>query len=801
MSPDDGSSSLRRVRGHYGLTRRSFARRVCALSVVFALLLSLAGAPLAAAGDTRGAAKTPTETTDGGLQQLAPRTVSLPSGIEPSRSAVVAPLATDTVFAHGFETWPGPWSISTPDPTWGQTSFDSSEGSYSAYCVGSTIPAPGPYIDDVWAYMIAGPFSLATYDEAELTFDMWLDSEANCDGLLVGGSTDGSTFALTGWTGYTATWAPMAVDMADFFGDGTVDFTGESQVWIAFIFDSDESVYEGYEGAYVDNVRVTATVAAPNTAPVAVADSYQTDEDMPLVRSAPGVLNNDSDADGDLLTASKVVGPSHGSVTLNSNGGFTYTPSAGYSGADSFTYRAYDGEAYSNTVSVSITVNEAEAPLPPVLNVAGDTRFETAVEASELAYPGGAETVVIATGRNWPDALGGSALAGALDAPILLTEPGSLPPAVAAEITRLKATHAVILGGTSAVATAVEDALKTTLTVERIKGTDRYDTANQVAARVKTEMGGAFDGTAFLATGGNFPDALAAAPLAAHNKWPLYLSHPTTGVSAATRAAMSGVTKVKILGGTAAISQAVQDGLVSSFSVSRIAGATRYDTAAQVAQYGVTSAGHMWNRVGIATGENYPDALAGGVLQGKAGSVMLLTPTASLCTEAGYKLLNNRGDISTVTFFGGTGAVSPATRTSVLSALAGTWTPPLPPPTGTGGLWEGYTTGYSDPVVLFNVQNGKITATGSTLQNGAAMIVVFPYSNVTMITYVYNDIPIGTDGKFAYTWGTVTTMGGQKWVNGTITSATHASGTATHSENSGYMGFTGNLTYDWVADR
>ncbi|MDO8881206.1 MAG: cell wall-binding repeat-containing protein [Coriobacteriia bacterium] len=690
------------------MTRRSLARRVCALSVVFALLFSLAGAPLAAAGDTRGANIAVTKADPASAPEGLHTTrgsVTLPAPGDGASSTTLAPASTEDVFTHGMETWPGPWTVDSTglpgSPTWGRTSHRKSEGTYSAYCAGSAISAPGPYANDMQAWMRAGPFDLSGYDEATLAFDMWLYSESDYDFIYVGVSTDGSGFDVLGSSGDSGGWRSEAFDLADFFDDGSLDLTGEPQVWIAFIFDSDFS--DTYEGAYIDNVRVTAA--------------------------------------------------------------------------------------------------EAEAPLPPVLSVAGDTRFETAVEASTLAYPSGAGTVVIATGRNWPDALGGSALAGALDAPILLTEPGSLPPAVAAEITRLKATHAVILGGTSAVATAVEDALKTKLTVERIKGTDRYDTANQVAARVKSEMGGAFDGTAFLATGGNFPDALAAAPLAAHNKWPLYLSHPTTGVSAATRAAMSGVTKVKILGGTAAISQAVQDSLAGSFSVSRIAGATRYDTAAQVAQYGVTSAGHMWNRVGIATGENYPDALAGGVLQGKAGSVMLLTPTASLCTEAGYKLLNNRGDISTVTFFGGTGAVSPATRTSVLSALAGTWTPPLPPPTGTGGLWEGYKTGYSSPVVLFNVQNGKITATGSTLQNGAAMIVVFPYTNVTMITYVYNDIPIGTDGKFAYTWGTVTTMGGQKWVNGTITSATHASGTATHSENSGYMGFTGNLTYDWVADR
>ncbi len=102
-----------------------------------------------------------------------------------------------------------------------------------------------------------------------------------------------------------------------------------------------------------------------NIAPIAFADSYSVDEDTPLnVLVGTGVLSNDTDTESDPLTAVEVTGPAHGSLTLNANGSFTYTPSANYSGADSFTYKANDGALDSNTVTVSLTVNPvADAPV------------------------------------------------------------------------------------------------------------------------------------------------------------------------------------------------------------------------------------------------------------------------------------------------------------------------------------------------------------------------------------------------------------------------------------------------------
>jgi hypothetical protein len=93
-----------------------------------------------------------------------------------------------------------------------------------------------------------------------------------------------------------------------------------------------------------------------DAAPVANDDSYTTTQGTALTVPAPGVLGNDTDADNDPLTASLVAGPSNGSLTLNANGSFTYTPGANFFGSDSFTYKANDGHQDSNTATVNIKV-------------------------------------------------------------------------------------------------------------------------------------------------------------------------------------------------------------------------------------------------------------------------------------------------------------------------------------------------------------------------------------------------------------------------------------------------------------
>ena len=105
-------------------------------------------------------------------------------------------------------------------------------------------------------------------------------------------------------------------------------------------------------------------MVAANDAPLAVDDAYTTTEDTPLTVVAPGVLGNDSDAEGDPLTAVLDTGPTNGTLALSDDGSFTYTPTLNYNGIVTFTYRASDGTDTSGTATVTITVVAVnDAPL------------------------------------------------------------------------------------------------------------------------------------------------------------------------------------------------------------------------------------------------------------------------------------------------------------------------------------------------------------------------------------------------------------------------------------------------------
>jgi VCBS repeat-containing protein len=112
---------------------------------------------------------------------------------------------------------------------------------------------------------------------------------------------------------------------------------------------------------------VTITVNPVNDRPTAKADTFQALPDRTLTVPAPGILSNDGDLDGDLLTAQKVTDPAHGIVNLASNGGFSYTPTAGYLGPDGFSYRASDGTETSPVRVVSITVTAVPTVPPPTV--------------------------------------------------------------------------------------------------------------------------------------------------------------------------------------------------------------------------------------------------------------------------------------------------------------------------------------------------------------------------------------------------------------------------------------------------
>lgn len=166
-----------------------------------------------------------------------------------------------------------------------------------------------------------------------------------------------------------------------------------------------------------------------NHAPVAVADSYSTAEDTALVIAAAGVLSNDSDGDGDPLTSLLVSGPSNGTLTLNANGSFTYTPNANYNGPDSFSYKANDGTADSNIATVSLTVTAAnDAPVntvPGAQSVNEDTNLSIAGLSINDVDAGSATNILttlsVAHGTLTVLAAGGAAVSGSGTGLVTLT--------------------------------------------------------------------------------------------------------------------------------------------------------------------------------------------------------------------------------------------------------------------------------------------------------------------------------------------------------------------------------------------
>ena len=127
---------------------------------------------------------------------------------------------------------------------------------------------------------------------------------------------------------------------------------------------TDSFTFKANDGANDSNTStVNITVNAVNDAPIASDDGpYSIDSNTPLDVAAAGVLSNDTDVDNVSLSATLVSGPSHGSLTLNTNGSFTYNPALDYTGPDSFTYRASDGVDSSNIATVNITVNDTVGP-------------------------------------------------------------------------------------------------------------------------------------------------------------------------------------------------------------------------------------------------------------------------------------------------------------------------------------------------------------------------------------------------------------------------------------------------------
>lgn len=283
--------------------------------------------------------------------------------------------------------------------------------------------------------------------------------------------------------------------------------------------------------------------------------------------------------------------------------------------------------------------------------LAGQSRYTTAIEVSKKYAPGVA-AVFVATGTNFPDALSAAAAASALGGPLLLTPPTVLNPAVRNEIARLQPKQIFVTGSTGAVSEGVRRALQAIAPVERLGGASRYETGNAIVKRAFTSSE-----HAFIATGRTFPDALAATGAAGSLSAPVILVDGVLrSLTPATLSLLKslGVKSVTVVGSTGAVSAGIEAQLRGSYTTTRIGGSDRYATAANINNefFAQGSAPAAF----VATGADFPDALAGAALAGRVGGAVYITRAACV-PEAAHLSLKNLAAPSTIAL-GGTSVVS-----------------------------------------------------------------------------------------------------------------------------------------------
>ncbi|NUR61687.1 MAG: hypothetical protein HOV87_23960 [Catenulispora sp.] len=293
--------------------------------------------------------------------------------------------------------------------------------------------------------------------------------------------------------------------------------------------------------------------------------------------------------------------------------------------------------------------------------VGGDDRIDTAVATSQLGYDnvgagarqaGGA---VLTRADSFADALAGSALAAHTNAPLLLTATGGLDPRVEAELKRVlkPGSQVTLLGGPDVMSPAVEARVAALgFTTRRLAGPDRYATAVAIAAAITPSPD-----RILVATGNNFPDALAAGAAAGTGKNSVVLLSDDRTLPSSTAAYLASRTAATT--GLFGVGDQGVAALRTAFPADRVttvAGPDRFATAAAVAGTFFTgpTAPHT---VGLAIGTNWPDALAGGAVLGAHGAPLLLADGSHLPAVEGDYAAAHAGSLDEVLAFGGTDVV------------------------------------------------------------------------------------------------------------------------------------------------
>jgi putative cell wall-binding protein len=278
----------------------------------------------------------------------------------------------------------------------------------------------------------------------------------------------------------------------------------------------------------------------------------------------------------------------------------------------------------------------------------GATRFETAVNISVARGAATGGVVYVTNGYNYPDALSAAPAATLQGGPLLLIDPNTIPPVVKAELTRLAPRLIVVVGGETMVSAATYNELAGyATTIRRDGGADRYDTSRIIASA-------AFDTStlAYIATGAGFADALSASAAAGAKKAPVVLvdgTAPKADDPTIATLRELGVTTVIIAGGPVAVSDGVMNSLTTAgFAVTRLGGPNRFAVASALNRNAFTTSPTVY----LASGLDFPDALAGSVLAGSKGSALYLAAGGCVFRQTAQDIIDLKA--TSVVLLGGT---------------------------------------------------------------------------------------------------------------------------------------------------
>ncbi len=322
-----------------------------------------------------------------------------------------------------------------------------------------------------------------------------------------------------------------------------------------------------------------------------------------------------------------------------------------------------------NPTSATVTVTTGGwtgvNPGPGISRISGLDRFAVGVGISQQAYPSPAQVpiVYVTTGYNYPDALSAAPAATKFGGPLLLTAPEALPSAVRAEVIRLNPDRIVVVGGPGSVSPAVFDALQLIAPTTRLGGVDRYEASRAIVRDGWLAHGGTGATTAYIATGKNFPDALSASAAGGAFDFPVILVSGTDAtLDQATRQLLLDlqVDSIKIAGGPGSVSPGIMAALNSIKPTTRLTGIDRFEASKNVAVDAFASSPPT--TAYIATGFNFPDALAGAALAGSRSAPLIVVPTD--CVPAAVVTAFDGWALTSVTLLGG-----PASLTSRVAAL------------------------------------------------------------------------------------------------------------------------------------